>query len=74
LNNDLQTQPFLTQPVQGQVTEWTWSSAMQETRKFAGWLKAQDWPPGSNIVILSRNCAWWIMADFGDYSTPNTAC
>jgi long-chain acyl-CoA synthetase len=37
---------------------------MQEVRTIAGWLKAQDWPPGSHIVILSKNCAWWIMADF----------
>lgn len=57
-------QPFLTQPKDGATREWTWGDAMQETRRIASWLKAQNWPSGSRIVILSKNCAWWIMADF----------
>jgi long-chain acyl-CoA synthetase len=31
---------------------------------MAAWLKKQNWPPGSRIVILARNCAWWMIADF----------
>jgi long-chain acyl-CoA synthetase len=58
------SQSFLTQPHQGQVSNWTWISAMQEVRRVAAWLTSQGWPPGSRIVILSKNCAWWIMADF----------
>jgi long-chain acyl-CoA synthetase len=57
-------QPLFTQPANGQLLEWTWASAMQETRRMAAWIEAQGWPPGSNIVIVSKNCAWWIMADF----------
>ena len=57
-------QPFLTQPTDGQVQTWTWGSSMQEVRRIAAWLQEQGWPPGSHIVILSKNCAWWIMADF----------
>ncbi|MCL4402656.1 MAG: AMP-binding protein, partial [Acidobacteria bacterium] len=30
---------------------------------MAAFLQAQGWEPGSRIAILSRNCAWWIMAD-----------
>jgi long-chain acyl-CoA synthetase len=37
---------------------------MQEVRRMAAWIEAQGWPPASNIVIVSKNCAWWIMADF----------
>jgi long-chain acyl-CoA synthetase len=55
---------FLTQPAQGTVREWTWGEAMGEARRVAAYLKAQNWPPGSRIAILSKNCAWWIMADF----------
>jgi long-chain acyl-CoA synthetase len=55
---------FLTQPLPGAVREWTWSEAMSDTRRVAAYLKAQNWPPGSRIAILSKNCAWWIMADF----------
>jgi long-chain acyl-CoA synthetase len=55
---------LLTQPFNGHVTSWTWASAIREARQIAAWLKAQNWPPGSRIVILSRNSAWWLMADF----------
>ena len=55
---------FLTQPLHGIVSEWTWAAAMKEVRQMAAWLQSQNWPPGSRIVILSKNCAWWLMADF----------
>jgi len=55
---------FLTQPFGGgNVRDWTWGQAVAEIRRIATWLKAQDWEPGSRVAILSRNCAWWIMAD-----------
>jgi long-chain acyl-CoA synthetase len=55
---------FLTQPFGGgKVREWTWGQAADEARRMAAYLKAQDWEPGSRVAILSRNCAWWIMAD-----------
>ncbi len=57
-------QPFLTQPFNGgSVREWTWAEAAGEIRRMAGYLKAQNWEPGTHIAILSKNCAWWIMAD-----------
>jgi long-chain acyl-CoA synthetase len=37
---------------------------MQEVRRMSAWLDAQNFPPGSNIVIVSKNCAWWFMADY----------
>ena len=59
------SQSLFTQPVNnGQLLNWTWASAMQEVRRIAAWIDAQGWPPGSNIVIVSKNCAWWFMADF----------
>jgi len=55
---------FLTQPFsRGQVRNWTWAQALNESRRMASYLRAQDWEPGSRIAILSRNCAWWLMAD-----------
>jgi long-chain acyl-CoA synthetase len=55
---------FLTQPFGGgNVRDWTWGQAVAEIRRIATWLKAQEWEPGSRVAILSRNCAWWIMAD-----------
>ena len=55
---------FLTQPFGGgQVRDWTWSQAVGEARRMATYLKAQNWEPGTRVAILSKNCAWWIMAD-----------
>src|SRR5215472_10708342 len=67
---------FLTQPFGGgKVREWSWTQAVGEARRMAAYLKAQDRAPGSRVAILSRNCAWWIMADLaiwmaGDVSVP----
>ncbi|MDX2149854.1 MAG: AMP-binding protein [Bryobacteraceae bacterium] len=54
---------FLTQPIKGEVRNWTWAQAVDESRRMAAWLRAQHWPAGSHIAILSKNSAWWIMAD-----------
>jgi long-chain acyl-CoA synthetase len=55
---------FLTQPYDGgKLREWTWSQAAREVRNIAGYLKAQNWAPGTHVALLSKNCAWWIMAD-----------
>ncbi len=55
---------FLTQPFGGgKVRDWTWKQVSDEVRRMAAYLKAQEWEPGSRVAILSRNCAWWIMAD-----------
>jgi long-chain acyl-CoA synthetase len=55
---------FLTQPYGGgKVRDWTWAQAADEVRRMAGYLKAQDWPPGTRVAILSKNCAWWILSD-----------
>lgn len=56
-------QPFLTQPCNGEVQNWTWAEAMHDIRGIVSWLMDQNWPAGSRVVVLSKNCAWWIMAD-----------
>ena len=56
-------QIFLTQPIAGAVRNWRWTDAMNEARRMAAYVEAQHWPAGSRIVILSKNCAWWIMAE-----------
>ena len=55
---------FLTQPMgRGVVRDWTWAQTMDEARRVAAWLKAQGHPPGTRIAIMSKNTAWWFMAD-----------
>ena len=55
---------FLTQPQGGGATQdITWAQAGQEARRVATWLIAQGYPAGSNIAILGKNSAHWILAD-----------
>jgi long-chain acyl-CoA synthetase len=55
---------FLTQPFGGgRVREWTWAQAADEVRRMAAYLRLQNWEPGTRVAILSKNCAWWVMAD-----------
>ena len=66
---------FLTQPFGGgQVREWTWAQAAGEVRRMAAYLKAQNWEPGSRVAILSKNCAWWIMADLAIWMAGHVTC
>ena len=54
---------FLSQPAGGRLRDWTWAEAAGEVRRIAAYLRSQGWAPGSNVAILSKNCAWWVMAD-----------
>src|SRR5688572_12294071 len=55
---------YLTQPMGGGAArDWTWSQAADEARRMAAHLRSMGLPAGSNIAILSKNCAHWILSD-----------
>jgi long-chain acyl-CoA synthetase len=55
----------LTQPMGGSgVRDFTWREIMDQSRRMAAHLKGLGHPPCSRIAILSKNTAWWLMADF----------
>jgi long-chain acyl-CoA synthetase len=54
---------FLRQPVQGQWQNWTFQKSGEEIRKMAAGIQSLKLPLRSNIAILSKNCAHWLMAD-----------
>jgi len=55
----------LTQPIGGgNVKDFTWREAMDQTRRMAAHLKARGFEPGSRIGILAKNTAHWLIADF----------
>ena len=51
------------QPIQGKWVNYTFQQAGKEIRSITTALHALNLPKGSNIAILSKNCAHWIMAD-----------
>jgi long-chain acyl-CoA synthetase len=55
----------LTQPMGGGVVrDFTWRQLMDQTRRMASHLLSQGIAPGDRVAILSKNTAWWLMADF----------
>jgi len=54
-----------TQPLGGgAVKDYTWGEVMDQTRRMAAHLLSLGLPPGSNIAIISKNCAHWMMSDY----------
>jgi long-chain acyl-CoA synthetase len=56
-------QVFLRQPMDGVWKSWTYLEAGDEIRRIATALRSLKLPAQSNIAILSKNCAHWIMTD-----------
>ena len=58
----------LTQPMGpahgGAIRNFTWREVLNDTRRIARYLQGLNLEPGSRIAILSKNCAYWLMADF----------
>lgn len=43
---------------------WTWAQAVKEARRMAAHLERLNFPPKSRIAICSKNCAYWLLADW----------
>lgn len=55
---------FLTQPMGGGVIkEFNFAQFLSESKKMATHIESLDLPVPSQIAIMSKNCAWWLMAD-----------
>jgi len=55
---------FLTQPIGGgQVTDYTWKQVVDQSRRMATHIKAQNFEPGARIAILAKNSAHFVMAE-----------
>lgn len=61
-----QTKPeaiFLSEPVNQVYQNFTWRSAGEEIRKMVTAIHSLGIKKGDKIAILSKNCAYWVMAD-----------
>ncbi len=61
-----QAQPqktYLRQPVGDTFIDYTWGDVGQQARRMATYLNSLGLPLGSNIGLVSKNCAHWIIAD-----------
>jgi long-chain acyl-CoA synthetase len=64
---------YLTQPLGGgQVADYTWGQTVDQARRMAAHLKAQNFEPGARVAILSKNCAHFIMAELAIWMAGGT--
>jgi long-chain acyl-CoA synthetase len=55
---------YMTQPIDGEdPVEYTWSETLNQARRMATHLNSLNLPPNSNIGMISKNCAHFIMAE-----------
>jgi long-subunit acyl-CoA synthetase (AMP-forming) len=64
---------YMTQPLGGDaVAEYTWAQTMDQARRMAAYIQAQNFEPGARIAILSKNCAHFIMAELAIWMAGGT--
>ncbi len=56
-------QVYLRQPIDDVWRTWTWKQTADEARRMASAIKQMALPPQSNIALISKNCAHWIICD-----------
>lgn len=55
---------FMTQPMGGgKIVTFTWAEVLRQARSMAAFLRSQNYEASSQIAIVSKNTAQWIMAD-----------
>ena len=66
---------FMTQPMGGadNVKTFTFKETLAEAKKMAGYIQSLNLPAKSQIAIMSKNCAWWIIADLACWMTGNVS-
>src|SRR6478609_8264080 len=61
--SEMPDQVYLHQPINNVWHTWTWKETTAEARKMAAAITAMKFPPGSNIGLVSKNCAHCIICD-----------
>jgi long-chain acyl-CoA synthetase len=54
---------YLRQPFGDEFKDFTWGEVGDQVRRIATYLNSLGLPPKSNIGLVSKNCAEWIIAD-----------
>ena len=64
---------FMTQPIgNDQVVDYTWAQTLDQARRMAAYIQAQNFEPGARIAILSKNCAHFILAELAIWMAGGT--
>ncbi|MGF2733624.1 AMP-binding protein [Marinobacter sp. DUT-1] len=65
---------YLTQPYpDGKVEDVTWKQAADQVSRMAGYLMGLELPDRSNIGLLGKNSAYWILADLAIWAAGHVS-
>lgn len=65
---------FMTQPVaRDRTVDYTWKQVGEQVRRMAAHLHSLKLPPNSQIAILGKNSAHWIMADLAIWAAGHVS-
>lgn len=56
---------YLRQPQDGKWRELTWAEVLRQAKQVAALLIQSGLQPGDRVSIFSKNCAEWIIVDYG---------
>jgi long-subunit acyl-CoA synthetase (AMP-forming) len=66
---------YLFQPLGGgRMRRYTWRETVDEARRMAAYLAAQDLAPSSTVAILSKNCAEFVLSYLAIWMAGHVAC
>ena len=66
--------PYLTQPMGGgRIEEFSYERALDEARRMASHLKSLGYEPGSQIAMISKNCAWFLITELAIWMAGYTS-
>ncbi|MBE0486875.1 AMP-binding protein [Marinobacter sp.] len=65
---------YLTQPYpDGRVEDITWAEAADQVSRMAGYLNGLGLPEGSNLGILGKNSAHWVLTDLAIWAAGHVS-
>lgn len=66
-------QVYLRQPFGDSFRDYTWKEVGDQVRRVSAYLRSLNLPPQSNIGLVSKNCAEWIIADLAIMMTGHVS-
>ncbi|WP_028525760.1 AMP-binding protein [Runella limosa] len=66
-------QVYLRQPFGDSFRDYTWKEVGDQVRRISAYLRSLNLPPQSNIGLVSKNCAEWIIADLAIMMTGHVS-
>ena len=64
---------FLIQPIDGKYHYFTWKKVGDQARRISNYINSLNLKPNSQIAIISKNCAHWIITDLAIMMSGHTS-